>query len=41
MVNLADSRLNVDWTEDFSTTDHVTTRLTVKGMHDRRRRAPR
>ena len=31
MVNLADSRLNVDWTEDFQTKDPVTTRLAVKG----------
>jgi hypothetical protein len=30
-VNLADSRLNVDWTEDFKTQDTVTTRLAVKG----------
>jgi hypothetical protein len=30
-VNLADARLNVDWTEDFRTEDPVTTRLTVKG----------
>ena len=30
-VNLADARLNVDWTEDFRTQDPVTTRLTVKG----------
>jgi hypothetical protein len=30
-LNLADSRLAVDWTEDFKTTDPVTTRLTVKG----------
>ncbi len=30
-VNLADSRLNVDWTEDFRTRDPVTTRLAVKG----------
>jgi len=30
-VNLADSRLNVDWTEDFKTADPVTTRLSVKG----------
>ncbi len=30
-VNLADTRLNVDWTEDFRTTDPITTRLTVKG----------
>jgi hypothetical protein len=31
MVNLADARLNVDWTEDFKTPDNVTTRLLVKG----------
>jgi hypothetical protein len=31
VVDLADSRLNVDWTEDFKTPDAVTTRLTVKG----------
>jgi hypothetical protein len=31
-VNLADTRLNVDWTEDFKTTDPVTTRLAVKGV---------
>lgn len=30
-VNLADARLNVDWTEDFKTTDPITTRLAVKG----------
>jgi hypothetical protein len=30
-VNLADARLNVDWTEDFKTKDVVTTRLAVKG----------
>jgi hypothetical protein len=30
-VNLADARLNVDWTEDFRTTDPITTRMTVKG----------
>jgi hypothetical protein len=30
-VNLADARLNVDWTEDFKTQDAVTTRLSVKG----------
>jgi hypothetical protein len=30
-VNLADARLNVDWTEDFKTKDFVTTRLSVKG----------
>ncbi|HET7084985.1 MAG TPA: AsmA-like C-terminal domain-containing protein [Rhizomicrobium sp.] len=31
-VNLADSRLAVDWTEDFRTQDAVTTRLAVKGQ---------
>jgi hypothetical protein len=31
MVNLADARLNVDWTEDFRTQDDITTRMTVKG----------
>jgi len=31
-VNLADARLAVDWTEDFKTTDAVTTRLAVKGV---------
>jgi hypothetical protein len=31
-VNLADTRLNVDWTEDFKTPDPITTRLTVKGV---------
>ena len=31
-VNLADSRLTVDWTEDFKTAGPVTTRLDVKGM---------
>jgi len=30
-VNLADARLNVDWTEDFKTKDFITTRLSVKG----------
>ena len=40
-VNLADARLNVDWTEDFRTKDPVTTRLTVKGADDRRRRGRR
>jgi len=30
-VNLADARLNVDWTEDFRTKDDITTRLAVKG----------
>lgn len=30
-VNLADSRLTVDWMEDFKTADPVTTRLNVKG----------
>ncbi|HWA68748.1 MAG TPA: DUF3971 domain-containing protein [Rhizomicrobium sp.] len=32
VVNLADSRLNVDWTEDFRTKGPVTTRLAVKGV---------
>ncbi len=32
VVNLADSRLNVDWTEDFRTTDPNTTKLAVKGV---------
>lgn len=32
VVNLADSRLNVDWTEDFRTTDPNTTKLLVKGV---------
>jgi hypothetical protein len=31
VVNIADSRLNVDWTEDFRTKDHITTRMAVKG----------
>ena len=31
-LNLADSRLAVDWTEDFKTNDAVTTRLNVKGQ---------
>jgi hypothetical protein len=31
VVDLADSKLNVDWTEDFKTPDTVTTRLAVKG----------
>jgi hypothetical protein len=31
VINLADARLNLDWTEDFRTTDVVTTKLTVKG----------
>jgi hypothetical protein len=30
-VNLADSRLSVDWTEDFRTKDPMTTKLAVKG----------
>jgi hypothetical protein len=30
-VNLADARLNVDWTEDFKTSDPITTRMSVKG----------
>ncbi|HVZ27232.1 MAG TPA: AsmA-like C-terminal domain-containing protein, partial [Rhizomicrobium sp.] len=32
MVGLADARLNVDWTEDFKTSDPITTRLQVKGQ---------
>ncbi len=32
VVNLADSRLNVDWTEDFRTKDPITTRIAVKGV---------
>ena len=32
MVNLADSRLAVDWVEDFKTTAPITTRLNVKGQ---------
>jgi hypothetical protein len=31
VINLADARLNVDWTEDFRTKDDITTRLAVKG----------
>lgn len=31
VVDLADSHLNVDWTEDFKTQDNITTRLLVKG----------
>ena len=31
MVNLADARLNVDWTEDFRTKDDITTKIAVKG----------
>ncbi len=31
-VNLADSRLNVDWVEEFKTNDAITTRLNVKGQ---------
>ena len=31
LVNLADSRLTVDWTEDFKTTAPITTKLNVKG----------
>lgn len=31
MVNLADSRLSVDWTEDFRTKDPITGRILVKG----------
>jgi Protein of unknown function/AsmA-like C-terminal region len=30
-VDLADSHLSVDWTEDFKTQDNITTRLVVKG----------
>lgn len=30
-VNLADARLNVDWTEDFKTQDAITSHLSVKG----------
>jgi hypothetical protein len=30
-INLADARMNVDWTEDFRTKDPVTTKLMVKG----------
>ncbi|MCP5412570.1 MAG: hypothetical protein H6924_10665 [Alphaproteobacteria bacterium] len=30
-IGLADSRMTVDWTEDFRTQDNITTRLTVKG----------
>lgn len=30
-INLADARLNVDWTEDFKTKDFITTRLSAKG----------
>ncbi len=32
MVNLADSRLAVDWTEDFKTNGDITTKLAVKGQ---------
>jgi hypothetical protein len=31
-VNLADTRLAVDWVEDFKTTDDITTKLNVKGQ---------
>jgi Protein of unknown function/AsmA-like C-terminal region len=31
-VSLADARMAVDWTEDFNTTDPITTRLSVKGL---------
>ena len=31
VINLADARMNVDWTEDFRTKDPVTTKLAVKG----------
>ncbi len=31
MVNVADSRLSVDWTEDFRTKDPITGRILVKG----------
>lgn len=31
---LADSRLNLDWVEDFKTRDPITSRITVKGMLD-------
>ncbi|MEO8301266.1 MAG: DUF3971 domain-containing protein, partial [Rhizomicrobium sp.] len=30
-INLADARLNVDWIEDFRTTNDITTKLVVKG----------
>ena len=30
-VSLADARMAVDWTEDFNTTDPITTKLSVKG----------
>ena len=32
VVNLADTRLNVDWVEDFKTSGDITTRLNVKGQ---------
>ncbi len=32
VVGMADSRLTVDWTEDFKTADPITTRLNVKGQ---------
>jgi hypothetical protein len=31
---LADSKLNLDWTEDFRTADPVTTRIAIKGVLD-------
>ncbi len=31
VVGIADSRMTVDWTEDFKTPANITTRLTVKG----------
>jgi hypothetical protein len=31
LVTLADSRLSVDWTEDFRTQDSITSRMAVKG----------
>lgn len=30
-IGLADSRMTVDWTEDFKTQDNITTRLAMKG----------
>jgi hypothetical protein len=32
VVGLADSRVAVDWTEDFKTADPITTRISVKGQ---------
>ena len=32
VVGLADARLTVDWTEDFKTSDLITTKLNVKGQ---------